>query len=57
MNRKSIIVSVFLLIIMLLCSSVYAVFDADFQLKYDKQTVKAGDTIKVTLLFTPFSVT
>ncbi len=49
MNRKSIIVSVFLLIIMLLCSSVYAVFDADFQLKYDKQTVKAGDTIKVTL--------
>lgn len=49
MSKKSIKVSVFLLVIMLLCTSVYAVFDADFQLKYDKQTVKPGDTIKVTL--------
>ena len=38
-----------LLIIMLLCSSVYAAFDADFQLAYNKKEVKAGDTITVTL--------
>lgn len=48
MKKKSIAV-LSLLIIMLLCSSVYAAFDADFQLAYDKKEVKAGDTITVTL--------
>ena len=48
MKMKSIAV-LSLLIIMLLCSSVYAAFDADFQLAYDKKEVKAGDTITVTL--------
>ena len=48
MKKKSIAV-LSLLIIMLLCSSVYAAFDADFQLAYNKKEVKAGDTITVTL--------
>lgn len=48
MKKKSIAV-LSLLIIMLLCSSVYAAFDADFQLTYNKKEVKAGDTITVTL--------
>lgn len=48
MKKKSIAV-LSLLIVMLLCSSVYAAFDADFKLFYNKKEVKAGDTITVTL--------
>ena len=48
MKRKLIAVYIFL-IIMLFCNCAYAAFDADLMLTYNKDTVKAGDTVTVTL--------
>ena len=56
MRRKLIAVYVFL-IIMLFCNCVYATFDADLVLVYNKNKVKAGDTITVTLQVTKITGT
>lgn len=56
MRRKLIAVYVFL-IIMLFCNCVYATFDADLVLVFNKNKVKAGDTITVTLQVTKITGT
>ena len=48
MKKKLIAVYIFL-IIALLCNCVYAAFDGEFQLRYSADTVKAGETVNVTL--------
>ena len=48
MKKRLIAVYIFI-VILLLCNCVYAAFDADLMLTYNKNTVKAGDTITVTL--------
>jgi hypothetical protein len=47
--KKKVIAVLMCLIIAVLCNSVYATFNGDFLLKYSDETIKAGQTITVTL--------